>query len=268
MKLIPSSLLLACGICLSGVSLGQEVETRTLEYSADGQTFKGTLAWDAEQDGVRPGVLVVHEWWGLDEHARGVARRLAEKGYIGLAVDMYGNAETADHPDDAAAMAGSVRGDINTSRNRFLAARDALASHEHVDADRIAAIGYCFGGSVVLDMARTGVDIAAVISVHGALATETPAEKGTVTARILVLHGEADELVPPDQVNAFREEMAEAEVGYRFVGFEGAAHSFTNPEADRFAEEFELPLAYDEEADEAAWEEITRFLAKVLSDEE
>jgi dienelactone hydrolase len=247
-----------------GTAHGADVRGEEVTYTDNGTTLKGYLAYDASADGPRPGVLVIHEWWGHNEHTREQARRLAALGYTALAVDMYGEGRSADHPDDARTFATAIRQNRALMDKRFEAAKKFLREHERVDADRLAAIGYCFGGSVVLDMARAGADLDAVASIHGALATQTPAQSGEVKARVLVLHGNDDPMVPQEQVENFKSEMEAAGVDYRFVGYDGATHAFTNPAADRAAERFGMPVGYNAEADKASFTELERFLAETF----
>src|SRR6184192_3419253 len=156
------------------------IQTKEVEYRQGGTVLKGFIAWDDAVAGKRPGVLVVHEWWGLNDHARNQARRLAEAGYVGFALDMYGAGKVTTHPQEAQAFATEATKDAAVVAARFNAALDLLKRDPHVDPARIAAIGYCFGGGVVLNMARSGADLAAVVSFHGSLGTKTPAEPGKV----------------------------------------------------------------------------------------
>src|SRR5437867_4683151 len=195
------------GIALAAVVLTQDaprarVQTREIEYRQGDTVLKGFVAWDDAVQGRRPGVLVVHEWWGLNDHAKNQARRLAEAGYVGFALDMYGNGKVTTHPQDAQGFVAEVTKDPAALAARFNAALAQLKQDPHVDTTRLAAIGYCFGGGVVLGMARAGADLAAVVTFHGALATQTPAQPGKVKARILVLAGAADPFVPPEQDSA------------------------------------------------------------------
>jgi len=243
-----------------------DIDTQTLEYTAGGTRMKGFLACPRGAKEL-PGVLVAPEWWGQDDYIRGRARQLAELGYAALALDMYGEGKTAEHPSDAQQFSSAVMENVETAKSRFLAAADVLKSHETVDESDIAAIGYCFGGGVVLHMARLVVDIDGVVSFHGSLGTRTPAEEGAVKAAILVCHGEDDPFVPPDAVHAFMEEMQEADADYKFIAYPGARHSFTSPGADEKAEEFGMNgLGYDQDADEESWAEMQRFFHKIFAD--
>ena len=243
-----------------------ELRGEEVAYGSGDTTFEGWLVWDDAVEGRRPGVLVVHEWWGHGPYVRERARMLAELGYTALAVDMYGDGRTAEHPEDAGAFSSAVMESADHGRARFLAARALLAAHPTVDGTELAAIGYCFGGGVVLTMARAGVELAGVASFHGSLASPVTAEPGAVRARVLVLHGGADEFVPAAQIGAFAEELAASGAGWTFVSYPGVLHSFTNPEADAFAERFGLPLAYDAEADADSWARLETFLAEVFAD--
>ncbi|HEX9654433.1 MAG TPA: dienelactone hydrolase family protein [bacterium] len=266
--LFPTILLLAC------TSEKQSQETATAEkqihgeevvYTANGDTLKGYLAYDASTQDKRPGVLVVHEWWGHNEYARDRARMLAELGYTALAVDMYGNGKQANHPDDAGKFAKEVMQNLDVAVKRFNAARELLQNHPTTDPQSTAAIGYCFGGGVVLHMARIGADLDGVVSFHGSLGSMHKPEPGTIKAKILVGHGADDPFVPPDQVEAFKKEMDEAGADYTFIAYEGAKHSFTNPDADKFGAQFNLPLAYNEAVDQKSWQDMQDFFNKLWS---
>jgi len=233
-------------------------------YSSGSTVMKGYLAYDENIKGKRPGVLVVHEWWGLNEYARKRARMLAKLGYAALAVDMYGDGKQAMHPDEAGKFSSEVMKNFDIAKARFTAAMDFLKKQPMVDPGEIAAIGYCFGGGVVLNMARQGVDLKGVVSFHGSLAAVKPARPGAVKAKILVLHGGDDKFTTPEQVDAFKKEMKDAGVDFRFITYPGAKHSFTNPEADVYAKKFNLPLGYNAEADKKSWEELRKFLNQIF----
>src|SRR5213079_3451062 len=220
------------------------VKTRELEYRQGETVLQGFIAWDDAQRGKRPGVLVVHEWWGHNEHARNQARRLAEAGYVGFALDMYGKGKVTTHPQDAQAFVNEVTKDPAVLAARFNAALEQLKRDPHVDTTRLAAIGYCFGGAVVLDMARAGAPLAAVVTFHGALVTKAPAQPGTVKARVLVLTGGAVPFVPPEQIEAFKREMQAAGARFEVIVYPGAKHGFTNPTASQYGME---QLAYNAE---------------------
>ncbi|MEE4301180.1 MAG: dienelactone hydrolase family protein [Pseudomonadales bacterium] len=249
------------------LSARAEIRGEEIEYQdGSGTVFRGYLAYDDASAEPRPGVLVVHEWWGHNEYVRDRAEQLAAMGYTALAVDMYGDGQRADHPDDAGAFAGAVMQQADQGRARFLAARDVLTAHATVDASDVAAIGYCFGGGVVLTMARAGVALDGVASFHGSLSSPVRAEPGAVKARVLVLHGGADTFIPPDQIAEFTREMATAGAAWEFVSYPGVLHSFTNREADAFAARFDMPVAYDAHADADSWARLDAFLEEVFAD--
>ncbi len=257
----------AIGLCVAlfaSASALAAVKGEEVQYKDGNVVMKGYLAYDDTVKGKRPGVLVVHEWWGHNDYTRQRARMLAELGYTALAVDMYGDGKTADHPDTAGKFSGEIRKNMPLMQARFNAARKRLSAHPTVDAKRIAAIGYCFGGSVVLDMARSGADLAGVVSFHGGLTTEHPAKPGKVKARVLVLNGEADPFISADSIAAFKKEMDGAKVNYKFVNYPGAKHAFTNPGATALGEKFNLPLAHNPAADNASWAEMQGFLKDVF----
>jgi dienelactone hydrolase len=251
----------------AGTAWGDLV-TKEVEYDGGGVTMKGYLAYDGAVEGKRPGVLVVHEWWGHNDYARKRADMLAKLGYVALAVDMYGNGKTAAHPEDAGKFSGEVMANMESAQARFLAAMDLLKGQAQTDPEKIGAIGYCFGGGVVLQMARMGVDLDGVASFHGSLGTAKEAEFGDVKAMVLVCHGAADQFISEDQVQAFKQEMNSADARMRFVSYPGALHGFTNPAADLMGGKFGLPLGYDKVADENSWEELKVFLSKAFANEE
>jgi dienelactone hydrolase len=241
-----------------------EIRGEPVEYSAGGTTMKGYLAYDDARSGKRPGILVVHEWWGHNEYARRRARMLAELGYVALAVDMYGEGKTAQHPDDAGKFSEEIRKNMDLGRERFLAAKKVLQENRFTDPKRIGAIGYCFGGSVVLQMARDGMDLGGVTSFHGGLTTTSPAKPGAVKAKILVLTGGDDKFVPPEQIEGFEKEMKAARADYRVISYPGALHSFTNPDADDYAKKFNMPIGYNATADKESWAEMQKFFKEVF----
>jgi len=241
-----------------------KIEGKTVTYSADGVAMKGYLAYDRNVAGSRPGVIVVHEWWGLNDYARKRARMLAALGYTALAVDMYGGGKQATHPDDAGKFASGLMKNFDTAKARFTAGLDYLKKQKTVDSERIAAIGYCFGGGIVLNMARQGVDLKGVASFHGNLAAVKPARPGAIKARILVLDGADDQFTTPDQIEAFKQEMKNAGADYQFISYPGAKHSFTNPEADAIAGKYKIPLGYNARADRESWTELGKFLERIF----
>lgn len=237
------------------------VRTAVVEYTHGETVLEGFLAYDDATPGQRPGVLVVHEWMGLGPYAQRRSEQLARMGYIALAADMYGKGIRATDHTEAAALAGIYRDDRRLMRERIGAALETLRRHPLTDTRRIAAIGYCFGGTTVLELARSGADVAGVVSFHGALDTPHPEDAGQIRGKVLVLHGGADPYVSPEQVAAFEEEMRAAQVDYRLITYERAVHSFTVPEAGTDPSK---GAAYDAEADARSWEAMLDFLRGLL----
>ena len=248
-------------LILAAASAQAAVQSKEVTYEANGTTLKGYIAWDDAVQGKHPGVLVVHEWWGLNDYARKRAHMLAELGYTAMALDMYGDGKMSHHPEDAKKFYDEVMSNATLAQARFEAALTLLKKEPNVDANNIGAIGYCFGGSVVLNMARAGVPLKVVESFHGGLATKHPAEAGKITARVASYTGDADPTIPADQVAAFRKEMADAGVVNQIVVYPGAKHAFTSPEADELGKKFNMPLAYDPAADKDSWEKGLAFMA-------
>jgi dienelactone hydrolase len=236
------------------------LKTQDVDYRVGQTVLQGQLVWDDARAGKRPGVLVVHEWWGLNAHAKAQAARLAKAGYVAFALDMYGKGKLAQHPKDAQAFVAEVTADAATGRARFQAALAQLKKAPQVEASQIAAIGYCFGGAVVLDMARAGEDLGAVVSFHGALGSKLAAKKG-IKPRILVATGADDPMIGPDLVEKFRQEMTAATARFEIISYPGAKHSFTNPDADKAG----VPgLAYNAAADQASWEAMLKLFSEVF----
>lgn len=249
--------LAGCAHAPEEAPMAHDIRTEEVSYQAGDTKMKGFLAWDASIEGRRPGVLVVHEWWGHNEYARDRAKQLAAMGYTALAVDMFGDGKQANHPQEAGAMAGQVMKNIDVGVARFEAARKILEEHPSTDAEKTAAIGYCFGGGIVLHMARIGMDLDLVASFHGSLSPVTPAQPGGVKAKVLVYHGGADEFISAEVVEAFQTEMKEAGADFEFTAYPGAKHAFTNPAATENGKKFGIPLAYDQKADEESWKAFT-----------
>ncbi|MDH3972589.1 MAG: dienelactone hydrolase family protein [Gammaproteobacteria bacterium] len=254
-----AAVILAIAIApLQAAVVGKEVS-----YQTGDTVMKGYLAYDDALTGKRPGILVVHEWWGHNSYARKRAEMLAGLGYTAMAVDMYGGGKTADHPDNAGKFATAVRQNQDMMQARFNAARHYLNSHETVDPELNAAIGYCFGGSVVLGMARSGADLDGVVSFHGGL-DGLPPVADKVTAKILVANGADDPFVSKESIELFKKEMETAGADFEFINYPGARHSFTNPEANVFGEKFGLPLEYNAETDKASWQKMQQFLDSIF----
>ena len=235
-----------------------EIVTKVVDYSDGEIKMKGYLAYDNSIKGTRPGVIVVHEWWGHNDYAKKRARMLAELGYSAIALDMYGNGKTASHPKDAGMFSGEVKKNMAVAEKRFMAAYKLLQEQDSVAKDKIAAIGYCFGGGIVLEMARRGVDLDGVVSFHGSLGTKQLAQKGKVKAK-------ADPFVKQTAISQLKKEMKAASVDFKFINYPNAKHAFTNPGADKLGKKFKIPLAYNAAADKKSWSEMKRFLTNIYN---
>ena len=240
------------------------VETTVQTYEVDGTQMTGFLAKPADDGVKRPAVLVVHEWWGHNDYARRRATELAELGYVAFALDMYGDGKVADHPQDATAFMGEVMSNRTLLEARFQAGMEVLLAQDGVDAERTAAVGYCMGGAIVLDMARKGADLDAVISVHGLLQSGVTAEPGSITGEVLVLTGADDPMADAAAVSAFEAEMDGASARHTVVSYEGVVHAFSNPAATELGEKFSMPIRYDAEADADSWRRMAALLEKTL----
>lgn len=262
----PKIFLMACGAAVLGGLSCPKVEarlvTKTVEYRQDGTDMRGFLAYDDALPGKRPGVLVVHEWWGLNDFAQARAEKLAGLGYVALAADMYGDGQTTKDREEAARLAGALRGRPELFRARVRAALQTLAVDPRVDPKRLAAIGFCFGGTAVLELAYAGADLAGVVSFHGGLARPQPDDLPRLKAKILVLHGADDPLVPGADIAAFQEAMRGAGADWQMVIFGGAVHSFTNPAA---GDNPAAGVAYNAKADRRSWRCMQEFFKEIFT---
>jgi dienelactone hydrolase len=239
------------------------MQTRDVEYRCDEATMRGHLVWDETLTGRRPGVAVFHEGLGLGDFAMARARMVAELGYVALAADMFGDRRQARNLQEVATIVGGLRAEPEKLRARGQAALKALAALPQVDATRLAAIGFCFGGSVVLELARGGADLKAAVSFHGVLATKNPASPGQVKASVLVCTGADDPLAPPDQVAAFESEMRAAQArDWQVISYGNTLHGFTNPAADG---SMMRTAMYNEQADRRSWAAMKGLFDEVLT---
>jgi dienelactone hydrolase len=249
---------------LVGMAIGSSqaaVKSRVITYKHGDLECRGFLAWDDAVSGKRPGVLVVHEWWGLNDYARQRAQQLAELGYVAFAADMYGDGKTAAHPQEASQMASQVRANVQDWRARASEALDVLKAQPECDKDRLAVMGYCFGGSTALQLAYSGADLRAVVTFHAALPTPTSEDAKRIKATVLVNHGAEDGFIPPAAIKAFRDELDAAGTKYEFVSYAGARHSFTVADVGRHGVE---GLKYDESADKQSWAKMKALFEKEL----
>ena len=241
------------------------IKEMPVTYKDGETTMKGFVVYDTAKKGKRPGIVMVHEWWGITKHMHNEAHRLARNGYTAFLADMYGDGKTADNPEDAGALSGSVMKNPQEMEARFEAARQELAKQPTVDPARIGAVGYCFGGAVVLNMARAGADLDGVVGFHASLGLNTPAPApGTVKAKVLVLNGADDPFVKKEQYATLKGDMDAAKADYRVIEYPGAVHAFTNPEATALGKKFNLPLRYDAKVNKEAEGEASKFFAAVF----
>ncbi len=235
-----------------------QLKEENINYTLDSLNMGGYVVYDENIEGARPAVLVVHEWWGLNEYVKRRARELAALGYIAMAVDMYGNHRTADNPELAGKLSDPFYNDPAMAKKHFDAAVAKLKAYKQVDTTNMAGIGYCFGGGILLNIARMGENLKGVVSFHGSL-IGTPADKNLLRSNILVLHGEDDQFVPATEVAAFKNQMDSIGAAYTFKSYPGATHAFSNPAATAMGEKFKIPIAYNAAADTASWNEMKLF---------
>ena len=258
------NVLITFALLLVSIQAHAGIKTSEIKYTVGDQELTGYLAYDDSIKGKRPGVLVVHEWWGHNDHARKRAEMLAGAGYTAFALDMYGTGKVADHPKDAKEMMMAMFGNMDETTKRFQAAKKILMDHETVKSSKIASIGYCMGGGLSLAMGRAGEDLDGIIVLHGSLGTKNPVAKGVMKAQVLALIGEADPMIPSEQIEAFKKEMTAAGVKHEVVVYPGVKHSFTNPAATEIGKKFDMPVAYDEAADKDSWKRTQTFLKDIF----
>ena len=248
----------------SSSNVQAEIQTKEITYTLNDVELTGYMAWDDSNNNKRPGVLVVHEWWGHNDYARKRARDLAEAGYVGFALDMYGDKKVASHPEDAGKFMNEIMSRYDEMLARFKAGEEQLKQSEVVDKNKIAAIGYCFGGAVVLNVARSENDLAGVVSFHGSL---DPVQQSDteIDTPMLVQSGADDPFVKPESIDNFKKEMKTRKANYEFVRYPHAKHGFTNPGATEIGQKFGLPLEYNREADQKSWDRMLKFFNKIFA---
>jgi dienelactone hydrolase len=253
-----------CAVVFVG-NANAAIKEEPITYADGETTMKGFVVYDDAITGTRAGIVMVHEWWGITKHIHNEAQNLARQGYTAFIADMFGDGKTADNPTDAGALSSSVMKNPAVMEARFNAARDQLTKQTSVDPQRIAAVGYCFGGAVVLNMARAGAGLTAVAGFHASLGLNTPAPApGTVKAKILILNGADDPFAKREQYDALKRDFDAAKAGYRIIEYPGAVHAFTNPEATELGKKFNLPLRYDAKVAQEAEAEASKFFAANL----
>jgi len=238
-----------------------EIVTKTIEYKQGDTTLEGFVAYDNSIKTARPGVLIVHQWKGLGDYEKMRARMLAEMGYVAFACDIYGKGIRPASMQEAGAQAGKYKNDRALLRKRVQAGLETLLKQEGVDRKRVAAIGYCFGGTTALELGRSGADIQGVVSFHGGLSTPTPEDAKNIKAKILACHGADDPNVPPPEVAAFEKEMRDAKVDWQLIAYGNAVHAFTDKSAGN---DNSKGAAYNEEADRRSWHAMKDFFAEIF----
>jgi dienelactone hydrolase len=239
------------------------VKTEVVEYQDGDTRLEGYVVYDDSVAEKRPGIIVVHEWWGLNDYAKRRAEMLAELGYVAFALDMYGDDKITEHAEEASGWMKQITENVEAWQRRALAGLEVLKGREEVDPDKIAAIGYCFGGATVMQMAYSGADMDAVASFHGSLPPATEAQQQDIKASVLVAHGEADSLVPAERIEAFQAALEAAGADWQMVTYGGARHAFTNPTAGDYGMESHK---YDAKADHRSWALMKSFLEEAFAD--
>ena len=253
--------LLAVMMTIFTTSVHAGIQTKTVEYQQGDTTLEGFVAYDDAFKGMRPGVLVVHQWLGFTDYEKHRAEMLAQLGYIAFCADIYGKGVHPQNTAEAGAQAGKYKNDRQLLRARVSAGLDALRQQPQVDPKRIAAVGYCFGGTTVLELARSGADIAGVVSFHGGLDAPDPADGKNIKCRVLVCHGADDPFSSPQDIAAFENEMRKGGVDWQLIQYGGAVHSFTQPMAGN---DNSKGAAYNEKADKRSWEAMKQFFAEIF----
>jgi dienelactone hydrolase len=239
------------------------IKTEEVTYTSGGVTCKSFVAYDGNKKGKRPAIVVVPEWWGNNEYSKWRAHQLAELGYIAIAVDMYGDDKIAGDPKQAQDYATPFYKDPKLGEERITAAVNKLKEYPETDATKMAAIGYCFGGSMVLNAAKLGMDFKGVVSFHGGLAT-VPATAGSTKAKILVCHGAADKFISDADIKNFKSNLDSLKVPYTFISYPDATHAFSNPDATANGKKFNMPIAYNEAADKKSWSDMKDFFKTIF----
>ncbi len=244
----------------AGATLAK-VQTKAVEYLSEDVPLTGHLCWDDSIEGKRPGVLLIHEWWGLNDYAKQRARMLAELGYVAFAADMYGNGQVTDQPSQAREWMQEVTADEELWGQRADLGLTQLKASEHVDPDKTAAIGYCFGGGTVLKMAYANADTLGVVSFHGSLPAAPESAAGGIGPKVLVLHGQADNFVDPEIVTNFQDKLEAADANWEMDIYGGARHGFTNPDVGAYGID---NLQYDAQADARSWARMQAFFDELF----
>lgn len=252
-------------LSLSGLLLSTAIQakviTEAVTYTEAGEEFTGYVSYDNAIKGKRPGIMVVHEWWGLDDYAKRRTEMLAKLGYVAFAVDMYGTGKVTDSADQAKEWMTEVTTDVEWWRERAMAGIRYLKNHKLVDANKIAAIGYCFGGGTVIQLAYSGLDINGIVSFHGSLPIADESAFGNIKTRMLIAHGNADPFIPREIVTKFQDTLDKANADWNMITYGNVLHSFTNPKSDTRGM---AALKYDKQADEHSWQAMQHFFEQIF----
>ncbi|OPC00967.1 dienelactone hydrolase [Elizabethkingia meningoseptica] len=246
----------------AGLTENKGIVTQTLSYTNNGKAYKSFLAFDESKKGELPVVFIIPEWWGMNDYVKRRAEQLAGLGYMAVAIDMYGDGKVVDNPDDAGKLAKPFYGNADLAKQSFEAALKQVQNIQKANKTKMAAIGYCFGGAMALNMARINEPLKGVVSFHGNLMSGVKPVANNVS--VLVLNGADDTFVSKDEIASFKKEMDSAKIQYKFVDYPGAVHSFTNPDATETGKKYNMKVAYNEAADKASWEEMKGFLNKIF----
>ena len=241
-----------------------DIITQSLEFQVGDTSHKAYLAFDEQTAGAKPGIIVLHEWWGMNDNIHRRVHMLAELGYAAMAIDLFGDGKIAADVEDAASMMNNALGDLDHTATILEQGYQLLVSQTVVDSERTAAIGYCFGGAMALHSARSGIPLTGVVSFHGALGATRQIAPGDIKGKILICHGEADSMVTMDDLAGFKAEMDGAGATYEVITYPGAKHGFTNPEADTNAAKYSIDVGYQEQADEQSWDAMQSFFNKIF----
>jgi dienelactone hydrolase len=262
--IIISIILLSFTLVGRSGSVAPNIKEETVTYTADGMTLKGFLAFDDNIKGKRPAILVVHEWWGLNDYVKMRVRKLAELGYIAMAADMYGEGKIALNPTDAQTFATPYYKDPNLVKSRLDAAMKKLKEYSQADQSNMAAIGYCFGGFIVLNYAKLGADLKGVVSFHGGMGG-VPVDKKLLKAKVLVCQGGSDKFVSIKEVEGFKHKLDSIDADNTLKVYANATHAFTNPDATKTGKQFNMPIEYNPDADRDSWNDMKIFFGKVFT---
>ena len=255
------AILMTIGVLLFPIGSDAAVQTKIIPYTHGQTQLEGYLAWDDRVQGKRPGVLVVHEWWGLNDYARQRAEQLAALGYVAFAVDMYGKGQVTTHPDQAGKWMTHIQNNVKEWQARAISGLEVLQHHPFVAPGKVAAIGYCFGGATVMQLVYSGTDIQGVVSFHGSLPLPEDPHNVQTQAKVLIAHGNADSFVPDSHVQKFRKAVEEAKLDWQMIVFSGTRHSFTNPGAGAYGID---ALKYDAHADKRSWAYMQMFFNELF----